>query len=48
MYRDKAHSAHLDLMGGRAHPWTIDLIAVTAAAILLTGFAAALAHHLLG
>jgi hypothetical protein len=35
-------------MGGGDHPWTIDLITVTAAAVLLIGFAAALAQHLLG
>lgn len=46
-YRDQAHSGHLDLTGGDGR-WTIDLVAVMAAAILLLGFAAALAQHLLG
>lgn len=46
-YRDKTRSAHLELIVGR-NPWTIDLVAVTAAAILLIGFAAALGQQLLG
>ena len=46
-YRDQARSAHLDLTGGGDHPWTVDLISVSAAAFLLIGFAAALAQHLL-
>lgn len=46
-YRDQARSGHLDITGGRDHPWTVDLVAVAAAAILLVGFAAALAQHLL-
>ncbi|MEH2529926.1 hypothetical protein V1277_003699 [Bradyrhizobium sp. AZCC 1588] len=41
-YRDKAHSRHFDLIGGRAHPWSVDLVTVTAAAILAIGFACAL------
>jgi hypothetical protein len=46
-YRDQARSAHLDLTGGGDHPWTVDLISVSAAAFLLIGFAAALAQLLL-
>ena len=46
VYRDKDHSGHLDLVGGGDHPWTIDLVAVTAAAILLVGFAGAVALEL--
>ena len=48
VYRDKARSAHIDLMGGGDRPWTIDLVAVTAAATLLIGFAAALGQYLIG
>jgi hypothetical protein len=40
-YRDEDHSRHFDLVGGGAHPWTIDLATVTAAAILVAGFVAA-------
>ena len=40
-YRDESRSRHFDLIGG--HPWSIDLVAVTASGILLMGFACALA-----
>jgi hypothetical protein len=43
IYRDESRSGHFDLVGEGDHPWTIDLVAVTAAAILLMGFAGALA-----
>jgi hypothetical protein len=43
IYRDKDHSGHLDLVGEGDHPWTIDLVAVMAAAILVVGLAIALA-----
>jgi hypothetical protein len=36
----------LDLVGDGEHPWSIDLITVIAAAIMLVGFAAALAARL--
>jgi hypothetical protein len=39
-YRDD--SRHLDLTGGRRHPWSIDLVAATASGLLLVGFAGAL------
>lgn len=41
-YRDESHSRHFDLIGGDGHPWSIDLVSVTAAGILLAGFACAL------
>ena len=40
-YRDESRSAHLDLIGGRGHPWSIDLVAVPASGILVVGFACA-------
>jgi len=40
-YRDESHSRHFDLVGGGVHPWTIDLVTVTAAAMLVVGFAGA-------
>jgi hypothetical protein len=40
-YRDESRSRHLDLIGGRGHPWSIDLVAVIASGILLMGFACA-------
>ena len=43
VYRDESRSGHLDLVCGGDHPWTIDLVAVTVAAILVVGFAGALA-----
>ena len=41
-YRDESHSFHFDLVGGRDHPWTIDLVTVMAAAVFVVGFACAL------
>jgi hypothetical protein len=41
-YRDEDRSSHLDLMGGRGHPWSIDLVAATASVLLLVGFGCAL------
>jgi hypothetical protein len=41
-YRDQDRSRHFDLIIGRAHPRSIDLVAVTAAAMLVVGFACAL------
>ena len=41
-YRDESHSRHFDLIGGGSHPWSIDLVYVTASAILVVGFACAL------
>jgi hypothetical protein len=45
IYRDESHSEHVDLVGEGEHPWSIDLVTVIAAAIMLVGFAAALAAH---
>ena len=45
-YRDESRSRHFDLVGEGEHPWTIDLATVTAAAILVVGFASALVAHL--
>jgi hypothetical protein len=46
VYRDKSRSGHFDLVGEGEHPWTIDLVVVTTVAMLVVGFAAALAVHL--
>ncbi|KWV60890.1 hypothetical protein AS156_26055 [Bradyrhizobium macuxiense] len=45
-YRDENHSRHFDLSGGRSHPWTIDLVTVTAEAVLVAGLACALVAQL--
>jgi hypothetical protein len=37
-YRDESRSRHFDLPGGAGHPWSIDLVTVTASGILLMGF----------
>jgi hypothetical protein len=37
-YRDENRSRHFDLIG---HHWSVDLVAVTAATILVVGFACA-------
>ena len=42
-YRDESRSRHFDLTGGRGHPWSIDLVTVTASGILVMGFACAIA-----
>ena len=34
-YRDESHSRHFDLIGGGGHPWSIDLVSVTASSILV-------------
>ena len=44
-YRDESHSRHFDLIGGGDRAWSIDLVSVTAAGILVAGFAFALAAH---
>jgi hypothetical protein len=40
-YRDKTRARHLDLIGGGGHPWSVDLVAITASGILVLGFASA-------
>jgi hypothetical protein len=42
-FRDDRRSRHLDLIGGKGHPWSIDLVTVTIAGILGVGFVCALA-----
>jgi hypothetical protein len=39
---DESRSRRLNLIGGGAHPWSMDLVSVTASGILLAGFACAL------
>jgi hypothetical protein len=39
-YRDESRSRHFDLVG---NGWSIDLVSVTAASILVLGFAGAIA-----
>src|SRR5262249_44264744 len=46
IYRDKSRAGHIDLVGEGDHPWTIDLVFVVTAAILVVGFAGALVAHL--
>ena len=46
-HRDESRSWHLDLIGGRVHPWSIDLVVVIVSGILLIGLACALAAHLI-
>ena len=41
-YQDESRSRHFDLTGGGGHPWSIDLVAAIASAILVLGFAGAL------
>jgi len=42
-YRDESRSRHFGLIGGRGHPWSIDLVTVTASGILVMCFAFAIA-----
>jgi hypothetical protein len=46
-YRDENRSRHLDLIAGRGHPWSIDLVAATASCLLLLGFGCAVAAFLI-
>ena len=46
-YRDESRSRHFDLIGGRGHPWSIDLVVAIALGILLIGFACTLAALLI-
>jgi hypothetical protein len=46
LHRDESRSGHLDLVSEGDHPWTIDLVTVTAAVILVVSFAGALVAHL--
>ena len=45
-HRDESRSWHLDLIGGRRHPRSIDLVVAIVSGILLIGLACALATHL--
>jgi hypothetical protein len=40
-YRDESRAGHCDLVGGVGHPWSIDLVSVTASGLLVLGFACA-------
>jgi hypothetical protein len=42
-YRDENHSRHFDFIGGSVHPWSIDLVSVTASGIIVVGLVFALA-----
>jgi hypothetical protein len=46
VYRDQARSGHVELVGDGEHPWMVDLVVVVTAVVLVLGFAAALAVHL--
>ena len=46
-YRDENRSRHFDLLGGAGHPWSIDLVTVTASGILLISFGCAFAALLI-
>jgi hypothetical protein len=41
-YRDESRSRHFDLICGRKHPRSIDLVSVTTSGMLVVGFACAL------
>jgi hypothetical protein len=45
-YRDENRSAHIELVGGGDHPWSIDLVTLIASVMLVAGFAGALVAHL--
>ena len=46
-YINESRSRHLDLIGGRGHPWSVDLVAATASCLLLVGFGCAVVVLLL-
>jgi hypothetical protein len=45
-FRDDSRARHFDLIGGKGHPWSIDLVTVTTPSILILGFASAVAAML--
>jgi hypothetical protein len=45
-YRDENRSSHVELVGGGDHPWTVDLVTMIVAVILVAGFAGALVARL--
>ena len=47
IYRDETRAGHIEIVGEGDHPWTIDLVTVVTAAILVVGFAGALVAQLL-
>jgi hypothetical protein len=47
IYRDESRAGHVDIVGEGDQPWTIDLVTVIVAAIMLVSFAAALAVQLI-
>jgi hypothetical protein len=47
VYRDESRSGHIEIVGEGDHPWTIDLVFVVTATVLLLGFAGALVAQLL-
>ncbi len=44
---DESRSRHFDLIGGRGHPWSVDLVAATVSCLLLVGFGCAVVALLL-
>ena len=46
IYRDESRAGHIEIVGEGDHPWTIDLVFVVTAAILVVGFAGAVVAHL--
>jgi hypothetical protein len=44
-YRDESRSRHFDLIFGREHPKSIDLVLVATSGMLVVGFACALMVH---
>ena len=46
MYADESRCGHFDLVGEGEHPWTIDFVIVTGAAILVVGSTGALVARL--
>lgn len=44
-YRDEAYSRHLDLVGEK---WSVDLVSMSAATLLVAGFVSALWAQLAG
>ncbi len=48
VFEDKDGSGHLDIVGDGTRPWTVDLIAVALASMLVLGFVCALAAHVFG
>jgi hypothetical protein len=46
VYRDESRAGHVDLVGEGDHPWSVDLVTISAAAFMALGLVVALVVQL--